>query len=68
MPMTLTSTAFSEGGEIPIRFTCEGEDVSPDLDWSGVPASTRSLVLIVDDPDAPDPGAPKMVWAVQCLR
>ncbi len=62
MPMMLTSTAFSEGGEIPIRFTCEGDDVSPDLAWSGVPAGTRSLVLIVDDPDAPDPGAPKMVW------
>ena len=62
MPMTLTSSAFSDGGEIPVRFTCEGEDVSPDLSWAGVPSGTRSLVLIVDDPDAPDPNAPRMVW------
>ena len=62
MPLTLSSTAFEAGGEIPIRFTCEGEDVSPDLGWKDAPQGTRSLVLIVDDPDAPDPKAPKMVW------
>jgi Raf kinase inhibitor-like YbhB/YbcL family protein len=62
MPLTLTSTRFEHGGEIPSRFTCEGDDVSPDLSWSGLPEGTRSLVLIVDDPDAPDPAAPKMVW------
>jgi Raf kinase inhibitor-like YbhB/YbcL family protein len=62
MPLTLTSSAFQDGGEIPERFTCEGEDVSPDLQWSSVPPGTRSLVLVVDDPDAPDPKAPKMVW------
>jgi len=62
MALTLTSSAFADGGEIPVRFTCEGEDVSPDLTWSDVPPDTRSLVLIVDDPDAPDPKAPKMVW------
>ena len=62
MPLTLTSSVFEHGGEIPSRFTCEGEDVSPDLSWSGLPEGTRSLVLIMDDPDAPDPGAPKMVW------
>jgi Raf kinase inhibitor-like YbhB/YbcL family protein len=62
MPLTLTSTAFEHGGEIPSRFTCEGDDLSPDLSWSGLPEGTRSLVLIVDDPDAPDPAAPKMVW------
>ncbi|MEA3275301.1 MAG: YbhB/YbcL family Raf kinase inhibitor-like protein [Pseudomonadota bacterium] len=62
MPLTLSSAAFSDGGEIPRRFTCEGEDLSPDLSWSGLPQDTQSLVLIVDDPDAPDPSAPKMVW------
>ena len=62
MPMTLTSPAFADGAEIPRRFTCEGEDVSPPLEWQGVPDGTRSLALIVDDPDAPDPKAPKMVY------
>lgn len=62
MSFELTSTAFEDGGEIPARFTCEGADLSPDLSWSGLPEGTRSLVLIVDDPDAPDPAAPRMVW------
>ena len=62
MTLRLTSTAFAEGGEIPRRFTCEGEDISPDLAWSGLPEGTLTLVLIVDDPDAPDPAAPRMVW------
>jgi Raf kinase inhibitor-like YbhB/YbcL family protein len=62
MALTLNSSTFSESGEIPTRCTCEGDDLSPDLSWSGVPDGTRSLVLIVDDPDAPDPAAPKMVW------
>jgi Raf kinase inhibitor-like YbhB/YbcL family protein len=62
MSFKLTSTAFEDGGEIPSRFTCDGEDLSPDLSWSGLPAETRSLVLIVADPDAPDPAAPRMVW------
>lgn len=62
MTLTLTSPAFSHGGAIPSRHTCEGADLSPALDWSGVPASARSLVLIVDDPDAPDPAAPRMTW------
>ena len=53
MSLTLSSQAFANGGDIPRRHTCEGEDVSPDLKWSDVPANTRSLVLIVDDPDAP---------------
>lgn len=61
-PLTLTSTAFSAQGKIPRRHTCEGEDVSPPLSWSGVPEGAKSLVLIVDDPDAPDPKAPKMTW------
>ncbi len=62
MTMTLTSTAFADGAGIPTLFTCEGEDLSPMLAWHGVPANARSLVLIVDDPDAPDPAAPKMTW------
>jgi Raf kinase inhibitor-like YbhB/YbcL family protein len=62
MTLKLTSTAFGEGAEIPRRFTCEGDDDSPDLAWEGLPEGTRSLVLIVDDPDAPDPAAPRMVW------
>jgi len=62
MAMTLTSKSFDHEGEIPSKYTCEGEDVSPALAWSGIPEGTRSLVLIVDDPDAPDPAAPKMTW------
>jgi Raf kinase inhibitor-like YbhB/YbcL family protein len=62
MAMVLTSGCFSHQGEIPARYTCEGEDISPPLSWSGVPDGTESLVLIVDDPDAPDPKAPKMTW------
>jgi Raf kinase inhibitor-like YbhB/YbcL family protein len=62
MAFTLTSQAFQEGGEIPPRYTCKGADVSPPLAWSGVPANAKSLVLIVDDPDAPDPAAPRMTW------
>jgi Raf kinase inhibitor-like YbhB/YbcL family protein len=58
MPFTLTSTAFADQGEIPVRCTCEGKDLAPPLGWTGVPAGTRSLALIVDDPDAPDPAAP----------
>ncbi|MGD8956022.1 MAG: YbhB/YbcL family Raf kinase inhibitor-like protein [Chromatiaceae bacterium] len=62
MTFSLTSDAFADGGEIPARYTCEGEDLAPALRWTGIPNGTRSLVLIVDDPDAPDPAAPKMTW------
>lgn len=62
MALTLTSPDFEPQGEIPSRFTCEGEDVSPALAWTGAPEAARSLALIVDDPDAPDPRAPKTVW------
>jgi Phosphatidylethanolamine-binding protein len=63
MAMTLDSPAFQQG-QIPSKYTCEGEDVSPPLAWEGVPNGAKSLVLIVDDPDAPDPKAPKMVWVL----
>ena len=58
----LFSPAFPSGGEIPARFTCDGENVSPPLAWSAPPPGTRSLALIVSDPDAPDPAAPRITW------
>lgn len=62
MNLVLFSPAFEHEGEIPSKYTCEGEDLSPPLAWAGVPAGTKSLALIVDDPDAPDPAAPKMTY------
>jgi len=60
--MQITSSSFSHQGTIPAKYTCEGSDTSPPLAWSGVPPSAKSLALIVDDPDAPDPKAPRMTW------
>lgn len=60
--LTLTSESFIQNGMIPIRHTCDGQDISPELSWTEIPAGTKSLVLIVDDPDAPDPADPKMTW------
>jgi len=60
--MKLTSPAFADGAAIPRLHTCEDRDISPPLQWSGAPAATRSFALIVDDPDAPDPAAPRMTW------
>ncbi|GAB3745096.1 YbhB/YbcL family Raf kinase inhibitor-like protein [Lysobacter olei] len=62
MTLRLSSTAFAHEGGMPARLTCDGEDRSPDLHWTGLPAGTRSLALVVDDPDAPDPAAPRMTW------
>lgn len=64
IPMTLelTSPAFSHNDHIPAIYTCDGRDISPPLSWSSLPAGTRSLALIVEDPDAPDPKAPRMTW------
>lgn len=62
MPLTLTSPAFEHGQPIPRRCTCEGDDISPPLEWAGVPKGTKSLALIIEDPDAPDPAAPKRIW------
>jgi len=60
--MDLSSTAFAQGGDIPRKYTCEGDDIAPALSWSDVPDRIQSLALIVDDPDAPDPAAPTMTW------
>ena len=62
MSLRIYSPAFTDGGEIPLKHTCGGEDIAPPLSWEGIPADARSLVLIVDDPDAPDPAAPRMTW------
>lgn len=62
MSLNIKSSAFQPNGTIPTRYTCDGEDLSPPLAWSNVPQGTESLALIMDDPDAPDPAAPKMVW------
>ena len=58
----LTSSAFADGDGIPARYTCDGDNVSPPLEWSDLPEGTMSLALVVDDPDAPDPKAPKITW------
>lgn len=60
--MDLISHAFAPQGEIPRVHTCEGQDRAPPLAWQGVPAGTRSLALVVDDPDAPDPAKPQRTW------
>jgi Raf kinase inhibitor-like YbhB/YbcL family protein len=62
MSFSLASSAFDDQGPIPAKHSCQGEDISPALTWSGIPPGTKSLALIVDDPDAPDPRAPKMTW------
>ncbi len=62
MTLSITSTAFEEGSAMPTVYTCDGDDISPPLSFFGVPEAAQSLVLIVDDPDAPDPKAPRMTW------
>jgi Raf kinase inhibitor-like YbhB/YbcL family protein len=62
MSLQIISSAFKPNGDIPSQYTCDGTDAAPALSWTGVPNNTRSLALIVDDPDAPDPAAPKMTW------
>lgn len=62
MALKITSIAFPHGGDIPVFYTCQGEDISPPLSWEGAPPYTKSFALIVDDPDAPDPKAPRMTW------
>jgi Raf kinase inhibitor-like YbhB/YbcL family protein len=60
--MTLTSPAFAHGEEIPKRYTSDGENIPPPLDVGGIPEGAQSLVLIVEDPDAPDPANPRRTW------
>jgi hypothetical protein len=60
--MKIFSPAFENGKAIPKRYTADGADVSPPLFWEGAPGRAKSLALVVDDPDAPDPKAPRMVW------
>jgi len=62
MTFSIKSSAFRHEGAIPGMYTCDGEDLSPPLDWSGAPPETQSFALIVDDPDAPDPAAPRVTW------
>lgn len=60
--MKVTSPAFENQGEIPKKYTCDGEDIAPALAWSSVPEGTKSFALVIDDPDAPDPASPRMTW------
>jgi len=62
MTLKITSSAFQQGGAIPARYTCEGQDVSPPVAWSGVPSNAKTIAVIVDDPDAPDPAKPQRVY------
>ena len=66
MSITLQSAAFSEGAAIPRRFTGDGEDLSPPLSWEGLPAATRELAIVVDDPDAPT-SEPWVHWVIYKL-
>lgn len=60
--MRISSSAFAHNGAIPPKYTCDGADVSPPLAWSDVPPEAKSLALVIEDPDAPDPSAPTMIW------
>jgi Raf kinase inhibitor-like YbhB/YbcL family protein len=62
MGFSLRSSSFEHQGSIPAKHTCQGDEAAPPLAWSDPPAGTVSFALIVDDPDAPDPRAPKMTW------
>jgi len=62
MSLSIHSPSFKHGEMIPVRHTCDGQGISPPLEWSGIPVEAQSLALIVADPDAPDPAAPKMTW------
>jgi Raf kinase inhibitor-like YbhB/YbcL family protein len=62
MGFSLRSSSFENQGAIPAKHTCQGGDAAPALAWSDPPAGAKSFALIVDDPDAPDPRAPRTTW------
>lgn len=62
MALKLSSAAFEHGAEIPTKYTCQGEDISPPLSWQGIPEATKSLALIIHDPDVPSPDNPVRLW------
>lgn len=62
MTFKITSSQFQANGSIPSKYTCEGSDTSPPLEWTDVPSAAKSLALIVDDPDAPDPAKPQRTY------
>lgn len=62
MALMIESPAFEHEQAIPARFTCDGDDISPGLRWRGVPDTTQTLALLVEDPDAPDPLAPQTIF------
>jgi Raf kinase inhibitor-like YbhB/YbcL family protein len=62
MSLSISSPAFVDNSQIPVIYTCDGRNISPPLQWTGIPANAKSFVLIIDDPDAPDPAAPRMTW------
>lgn len=62
MAFSISSSAFTNNSDIPTKYTCESDDISPELTWTNLPEGTKSLALIVDDPDAPDPNAPQMTY------
>lgn len=59
---SLTSPAFHDHATLPVQYTCDGKGLSPALVWENLPTGTKSLALVVSDPDAPDPAAPKVTW------
>jgi Raf kinase inhibitor-like YbhB/YbcL family protein len=60
--LAISSPDFEHNGSIPRRYTAQGENISPPLQWSDAPVATMSFTLIIDDPDAPDPRAPQDTW------
>ena len=62
MAFVITSSVFEHGTSIPAIYTCQGDDISPPLSWTGIPERTQSLALIVHDPDVPSPDNPQRIW------
>jgi Raf kinase inhibitor-like YbhB/YbcL family protein len=62
MTFKLTSTGFDPQAEMPLKYTADGPNVSPPLAWSGAPEQAKTFALVIDDPDAPDPAAPRTRW------